>query len=59
MLKNTLNATYKPYAIKCWSDSLSMFGGGTDLRIIETKNGSKSYSYLGATYELPQGYNEE
>jgi hypothetical protein len=59
MLKNTLNASYKPYAIRCWSDSLSLFGGGAgvDLRIYETKNGNKSYTNLGSTYELPQGYN--
>ena len=36
-----------------------MFGWGTDLRIYETKNGKKSYTALGDTYELPQGYNKE
>jgi hypothetical protein len=59
MLKNTLHASYKPYAIQCYSESLSMFGGGVDLRIYETKNGNKSYTALGNTYELPQGYNKE
>ena len=59
MLKNTLDASYKPYAIRCYNDSLSMFGYGTDLRIYGTKNGSKSYTNLGSTYELPQGYNQE
>jgi hypothetical protein len=59
MLKNTLHASYKPYAIQCYSESLSMFGGGADLRIRETKNGSKSFTALGSTYELPQGYNRE
>ena len=59
MLKNTLDASYKGSAIRCWSDSLSMFGAGTDLYIRETKNGSKSYTALGDTYELPQGYNQE
>ena len=59
MLKNKLDASYKPYAIRCYSESLSMFGYGVDLRIYETKNGSKSYTNLGHTYELPQGYNKE
>ena len=59
MLKNTLHASYKGEAIRCWSDGLSMFGNGVDLRIYETKNGSKSYAYLGYTFELPQGYNQE
>ena len=59
MLKNTLHASYKKHAIRCYSDSLSMFGAGVDLRIYETKNGSKSYTTLGNTYELPQGYNKE
>ncbi len=36
MLKNTLNASYKDQAIRCWSNSLSMFGNGVDLRIYET-----------------------
>jgi hypothetical protein len=59
MLKNKLDASYKPYAIQCYSDNLSMFGYGVDLRIYETKNGNKSYTALGVTYELPQGYNKE
>ena len=36
MLKNTLNASYKDAAIRCYSGSLSMFGYGVDLRIYET-----------------------
>jgi hypothetical protein len=36
-----------------------VFGWGVDLRIYETKNGNKSYTALGHTYELPQGYNKE
>jgi hypothetical protein len=59
MLKNTLHASYNHCAIRGYNDNLSMFGHGTDLRIYETKNGSKSYTYLGETYELPQGYNKE
>jgi hypothetical protein len=60
MLKNTLHATYKGSAIRCWYDSLSMFGYGTDLYIRETKSVSKSYTNLGGTctFELPQGYNQ-
>jgi hypothetical protein len=59
MLKNTLHASKKPYAIKCYSHSLSAFGCGNDLSIYESKNGSKCYTNLGYTYELPQGYNQE
>ena len=59
MLKNKLDASNKSYAIRCFSNSLSMFGASTDLRIIETKNERKSYTNLGDTYELPQGYNHE
>ena len=59
MLKNTLHASYKDRAIRCWSDGLSMFGSGTDLRTYETKSGSKSFTALGSTYELPQGYNQQ
>ena len=36
MLKNTLHASYKACAIRCWSDCLSIFGAGYDLRIYET-----------------------
>jgi BTB/POZ domain-containing protein KCTD9 len=46
MLKNTLHASYKDRAIRCWSNSLSMFGAGVDLYICETKS-------------VPQGYNQE
>jgi hypothetical protein len=60
MLKNKLDASYKRYAIRCWNDSLSVFGNGVDLRIYEAKNGSKSYTnYKGNTYELPPGCNQE
>jgi hypothetical protein len=59
MLKNILDASWKGYAIRCYNDSLSAFGCGTDLSIYETKNGSKSFTNLGYTYELPQGYNKE
>jgi hypothetical protein len=57
MLKNTLHATYKREAIRCYSNSLSMFGAGVDLYICETKSVNKSNAYFGYTYELPQGYN--
>jgi hypothetical protein len=59
MLKNTLHARHKGCAIRFWNGSLSMFGNGVDLDIYETKSGNKSYSTLGSTYELPQGYNQE
>jgi hypothetical protein len=59
MLKNTLHASNKSYAIRCYSNYLSLFGGGPDLVIFETSNPNKCYSTLGGTYELPQGYNRE
>ena len=59
MLKNKLDANDKDRAIRCFRDCLSMFGGGVDLKIIETKNGSKSTTALGHSYELPQGYKRE
>jgi hypothetical protein len=59
MLKNKLDAGYKQYAIRCYNDSLSMFGAGYDMRIYEAKNRFKSYTCLGDTYELPPGCNQE
>jgi hypothetical protein len=60
MLKNTLDASYKQYAIRCYNDDLSIFGYGVDLDIYEPKNGKKSCTnYTGNTYELPPGCNKE
>jgi hypothetical protein len=59
MLKNTVHSSYKNYAIWYRNDSLSMFGSGVDLRINELKNGNKSYTNLGYTFELPPGCNQE
>ncbi len=54
-LKNKLDGS-KHRAIRCFSDSLSMFGGGVDMRIRPSDSDNKSYANLGCTYELPQGY---
>jgi hypothetical protein len=59
MLKNTLNASHKQYAINGYLESLSMFGAGYDMRIYEAKNGNRGYTRLGYTYELPPGCNQE
>lgn len=53
MLKNMAHASHKFRAIRCWTDSLTAFGTGTDLSIYEAPAGKKSFSYLGNTYELP------
>jgi hypothetical protein len=58
MLKNTLHASKKSYAIRFHSSCLSVFGI-SDLVITETSNPTKSYTTLGDTFELPQGYNKE
>ena len=60
MLKNRLDNEYKLYAIRCRSDSLSVFGYGPGtLYIQEPKNGKKSKSnHPGHTYEMPPGCNE-
>jgi hypothetical protein len=49
MLKNK-NVSINDYAIKCYETNLSMFGGGTDLRIYETSSSEKCYSNLGDTF---------
>ena len=54
-LKNKLDGN-KQYAISCYNDSLSMFGASCDMRIYASNSGNKSYTNLGYTYELPQGY---
>jgi hypothetical protein len=58
-LNNTLHPNHKSRAIRCWTDSLSAFGSGTDLSIYEAPAGKKSFSNLGNTYELPKGCNHE
>jgi hypothetical protein len=59
MLKNKLDASNTFCAIRCHYSSLSLFGIGADLGISETSHQRKSYTNLGTTYELPQGYNYE
>jgi hypothetical protein len=58
-LKNKQEENSKKYAIRCYSGYLSLFGGNScDFQIGDSiKDDSKSY--LGNTYELPQGYNQE
>ncbi len=50
----------KHRAIRCKSDSLSLFGNGNgwgaDMCIRARNSDNKSHSYLGWTYELPPGY---
>ena len=60
-LKNRQEESSKKYAIRCHSNYLSIFGGnnGTDFYIRENSIKDNSYSSLGYTYELPQGYNRE
>ena len=45
MLKNTLDQSYKHVAIRCYNESLSCFGYGPALYILEPKNGKKSYNH--------------
>jgi hypothetical protein len=60
MLKNKLDAYYKQNAIRCYSDSLSIFGNGPDLRLYKAKNGKKSYTHNTCqTYELAPSCNQE
>ncbi len=60
MLKNTLHASYKEWAIRYYRDSLSVFGNGPVIEIYEGKNGKKSKSdNPGFTYEMPPGCNKE
>ncbi len=56
-LKNKIDATYKQYAIRCYSDYLSLFGGN-DMHIRASSSSSKCSSNLGWTYKLPQGNDE-
>ena len=59
MLKNTLNDSHKAHALRCWNDSLSLFGNCAALNI-KAGNGNKSLTnYTGYTYELPPGCNKE
>jgi hypothetical protein len=44
MLKNTLDDSFKGYALRCQSDSLSGFGWGWSLRIYEPGNEKKSHT---------------
>jgi hypothetical protein len=53
--KNKLDGN-KKYAIRCFSGYLSVFGLASDFCIFDKSIREKSYSHLGSTYELPQGF---